>query len=75
MQKEKLLQSYESNTQQNGYWLNQLTGKYQNNEDPTELLGLMEHYQKLDAAAIQQAARKYLNTANLMKVTLFPEKK
>ncbi len=75
VQKEKMLQSYEAGTQQNGYWLNQLTGIYQNNEDPTELLSVAEFYKKLDAEAIQQAAKKYLNTANLMKVTLFPEKK
>ncbi|NOT59980.1 MAG: insulinase family protein, partial [Acidobacteria bacterium] len=75
VQKEKMMQSYEASTQQNGYWLNQLTGKYQNNEDPAELLGVPEFYKKLDATAIQQAAKKYLNTANLIKVTLFPEKK
>ena len=74
-QKETMLREFETNSTQNGYFLSQLVIKYQLGEDPAELLGIPESYRKLDATAIQQAAKKYLNTNSYIKVSLFPEKK
>ncbi|MEK7834224.1 MAG: insulinase family protein, partial [Acidobacteriota bacterium] len=74
-QKEAMLREFETSTTQNGYFLSQLTSKYQLGEDPTGILAVPESYKKLDAAAIQQAAKKYLNTNSYIKVSLFPEKK
>jgi predicted Zn-dependent peptidase len=34
-----------------------------------------EHYKKLDAAMVRQAAQTYLKTDNYVKVTLLPEAK
>jgi len=41
-------------------------------EKPTETA---EFYKKLDADAIKEAAKTYLNTSSYVKVSLFPEKK
>lgn len=73
--KEKLLRDYETNQKQNGYWLSQLSGRYQSGEPVDSLFALSEYYRKLTPAMIQDAAQRYLNPANHVKVTLFPEKK
>ena len=49
--------------------------KYQFGEDVAGLWDVPEFYKKLDAAAIQQAARTYLKGDNEVRVTLLPEKK
>jgi predicted Zn-dependent peptidase len=36
---------------------------------------LPDYFKKLDAPAIQQAAKTYLNMDNRVRVTLLPEKK
>jgi zinc protease len=74
-QKEALGRDFETNSKQNYYLLNQIAFRYQLGEDPAGLWNTPELYKKLDAATIQQAARKYLNTNAFLKVTLFPEKK
>jgi zinc protease len=73
--REKLLRDYETNMKSNGYLAAQLTFKYQYNDDVSTLFGLNEYYKKLTPAAIQEAAKLYLNPANVVKVSLFPEKK
>jgi zinc protease len=73
--REKLLRDYETNQKQNGYWLTQLSGRYQSGEPVDSLFGLTEYYKKLTPALIQDAAKRYLNPANHVTVTLFPEKK
>jgi predicted Zn-dependent peptidase len=39
------------------------------------LFDLASWYQKLTVSAVQDAAKRYLNTSRYVKVTLFPEKK
>jgi len=73
--KETFLRDFESNTKQNTYWLSQISIKYQYGEDPATLLAVPDFYRKIDAATIQQAARQYLNTQRLVRVSLMPEKK
>jgi zinc protease len=73
--REKLLRDYETNQKQNGYWVGQLLNRYQTGEPVDSLFGLTEYYKKLTPALIQAAAKRYLNPANHVKVTLFPEKK
>ena len=36
---------------------------------------MSDYYNKITPALVQQAAKKYLNTNNYVKVTLFPETK
>jgi zinc protease len=73
--REKLLRDYETNQKQNGYWVSQLLMRYQMGDPVDSLFGLTEYYKKLTPALIQDAAKRYLNPANHVKVTLFPEKK
>jgi zinc protease len=70
-----LQRDFETSSKQNGYLLNQLMAKYQVGEDPAGIWTLPELYQKVDAAMIQQAARKYLSGENRIQVTLVPEVK
>jgi len=73
--KEKLLRDLETNRKQNNYLLTQLSSRYQSGEDLATLFSLEEFYTKLTPAMIQDAAKRYLNPQNMVKVTLFPEKK
>ena len=73
--REAFLREWEAGMKQNGYVLSQLVGRYQYGEALDSLFGLDEYYKKLDAATIQRAAQKYLNTNNRLKVMLFPEKR
>jgi len=73
--KETLLREYEQNQKQNGYLLSQIANRYEISEDLTSLFALQDYYNKLTPAIVQEAAKKYLNNANRVEVTLFPEKK
>ncbi len=53
----------------------QLSSRYHAGEDLATLFSLEEFYTKLTPAMIQDAAKRYLNPQNMVKVTLFPEKK
>jgi zinc protease len=70
-----LLREFETNTQSNSYLLTQIGLKYQYGEDPATLWDVPKYYEKLDVAAVQQAAKTYLNVQNCVKVMLVPEKK
>jgi zinc protease len=74
-EKEALIREFETNSKQNGYLLNQISLRYLHGEDPAAIWNVPEFYRKLDAAAIQRAAKLYLNTNRYVKVSLFPEKK
>ena len=73
--REQSLRDFETNSRQNGFLLNQISQKYQYGEDVAGVWEVPDSYRKLDAAAVQQAARTYLDTNNYVKVTLFPENK
>ena len=73
--KQSLHRDFETNTKSNSYLLTQIMLKYQYGEDPATLWEVPKYYDKLDAAAVQQAAKTYLNLQNYVKVTLMPEKK
>ena len=74
-QKEKLLREFETSSTTNGYVLNQIASRYYYGEDPALIWAIPEIYKKLDATAIKDAAKTYLNTSAYVKVSLFPEKK
>ncbi len=74
-EKEALIREFETNSKQNGYLLNQISLRFQNEEDPAGIWLIPDFYRKLDAATIKDAAKLYLNTQSFVKVTLFPEKK
>jgi len=72
--KEGLLRDYETNAKQNSYLLTQIYIRYQVSEDMKDFYAVPEYYSKLTPAAIQEAARAYLNNENYVQVVLFPEK-
>jgi zinc protease len=74
-EKEALQRDFETSSKQNGYLLSQIVGKIETGEDIAGIWDLPEVYKKLNAATIQDAAKKYLNPNNVIKVSLFPEKK
>ena len=74
-EKEALSREFETNSKQNGYLLSQISSRFYYGEDPAGIWMIPDFYRQLDAAAIQEAAKLYLNTQSFVKVTLFPEKK
>jgi zinc protease len=73
-EREALLRDFETSSQDNRFVVDQVSARYQNGEDPDGVWRVTDFYKKLDAAMIQQAAKTYLNAANRITVTLFPEK-
>ncbi|HSO74181.1 MAG TPA: insulinase family protein, partial [Blastocatellia bacterium] len=74
-EKGKLLRDFETNSKLNNYLVNQIALRYQSGEDPVGFWNIPEYYKKIDGTMIQQAAKKYLDLHNYLKVTLLPEKK
>jgi zinc protease len=77
MMREGLLREYESNSQDNGYLLNQISRRYEDRDEAAIAAGddVPTQIQTLTGRAIQRAARTYLNTENYVKVTRMPETK
>jgi zinc protease len=73
--REQLLRDFETSVKQNSYLVWQIYYKYVDREDLKGLFEMPEAYKKLTPAAIQEAARTYLNPGNYVQVTLSPEKK
>jgi zinc protease len=68
-----LLREYELDSQDNGYFLNEIARRYADG-DPVGAGPLPDQIAALTGPAIQQAAQTYLNTSNYVKVTLMPAK-
>jgi zinc protease len=73
--KAKLMRDLETNMKSNAFLRDQLSLRYQSGDDPATLFSIEESYKALTAKTIQDAAKRYLNQANVVKVSLFPEKK
>jgi zinc protease len=75
--REGLLREYESNSQDNGYLLNQISRRYEDRDEAAIAAGedVPTQIKTLTGRAIQRAARTYLNTENYVKVTRMPETK
>jgi zinc protease len=72
--REALLRRHESDLAQNSHLVAELADRYETAEDIGEFFNLPAEYEKLTATGIQDAARRYLDTGNYVRVTLFPEK-
>jgi zinc protease len=68
-----LLREYELDSQDNGYFLNEIARRYADG-DAAGGASLPDQIGALTGPAIQQAAQTYLNTSNYVKVTLMPAK-
>jgi len=73
--KQTFLRDLETNTKQNGFYLTNISLRYQYGEPLDTLFHLEDFYNKLTPATVQQAAKTYFNLKNYVKVELFPEKK
>jgi zinc protease len=72
--REALLRRHETELAQNNLLVAEISARYEVSEDVQEFFDLPQAYQKLTAAAVQDAARRYLDTGNYVRVTLYPEK-
>jgi predicted Zn-dependent peptidase len=68
-----LLREYELDSQENGYFLNDIARRYADG-DMADGTSLPDQIAALTGPAIQQAAQTYLNTSTYVKVTLMPAK-
>ncbi|MGH9410772.1 MAG: M16 family metallopeptidase [Vicinamibacterales bacterium] len=71
-----LLRQFESNIQDNGFLLNQISQRYAESDvvHLNSIANFPDRLGLLTGNDIQQAARTYLNTDRYVKVTLMPEK-
>jgi len=73
--REAQARALEVNLKQNGYWLSQLAFYDQNGEDPHHILSARTLTDRLSAEAVRDAARRYLDGKNYVRVTLYPEER
>lgn len=71
--REGLLREYETNLKKNRYWLNSFYNNYFFERELTEILTYPDLYNSLTPEMIQNAAIKYFNMDNYVKVVLKPE--
>jgi zinc protease len=72
--KEIYLRQHETDLKQNGWWLGQLAAYAQHGEDPRTLLGYPARVRALTPAIVRDAARRWLEGARYVRLTLLPEK-
>jgi zinc protease len=58
----------------NGFWLGWLIARYENADDPVEILKYPELIRQVNPASVKAAANLYLNEKNFIKLLLLPEK-
>ncbi len=66
---------FETSSRQNGWLVNQISLRYEYGEELDSLFHITDYYSALTADAIQDAAKRYLDTNRYVQVTLVPEKK
>ena len=67
------LREYETNLKRNSFWLSNLEYKYYHGESVEDILTYKDLVNHLTLEKIQQAAKKYINTNNYVRVVLYPE--
>src|SRR5579872_851169 len=75
--RDALQHDYETNSLENGYLLGQIARRYENGEiaDLGAVANYPERLTQLTGAVVHDAATKYLDTSNYVKVILMPEGK
>ncbi|HEY0898632.1 MAG TPA: insulinase family protein, partial [Sphingobacteriaceae bacterium] len=66
---------YELQSRDNGFWLGYLRTSYVQNQDPKKFLTYPQTLNKVTVASTKEAAGKFLNGENYMRLVLMPEKK
>jgi len=72
-----LARDHEKKSEENGYLLGQISRRYEDGDGARvgAAVNPAQQISELSGAAIQQAARRYLDTDNYVRVTLIPETK
>jgi zinc protease len=60
---------------ENVFWAGYLGGTSQNGQNPDDILRHVSNLEQVTVESTKQTAAKYLNTSNLLKLILMPEKK
>jgi len=71
--KEAMLRDFETNSEENMYWLGKLKNAKYYNEELLSLNRINEIINGISASRIQQLAKKYFNDDHYLKVILMPE--
>ncbi len=71
--KETLLRDYETNAEQNNYWLRKIKGSLYYQSDLLTIEEINNIIHEISAEDIQRAANKYFNKDHYLKVVLLPE--
>jgi zinc protease len=64
---------YELELRENEFWLNWLTGQYENGDDPAAVFNYPKLINQVTPASVKAAANLYLNENNFIKLLLVPE--
>lgn len=72
--KETYLKAMEKNLKENNSWLGWIQDSYKENTPLSDVLNYKERAAGLNQQIIQDAAKKYFNKNNFIKITLYPEK-
>lgn len=64
----------ETTRKQNDYWLSQLANSYVNGEDPVVNVKVEPLIEKMNAASVQNAARRYFDMKTMTTMVLVPER-
>jgi zinc protease len=65
--------SFETSTNENGYWLAQLVSTYRDDGDPSEILDYLETLDTITQESVREAANTYFDLDNYVQVVLLPE--
>ena len=65
--------SYETNSRENGYWLQRLVSTYQGDGDPSDLNDYLDSLEMITLESVHEAAMTYFDFSNLVRITLMPE--
>jgi zinc protease len=71
--KETWKKKYQDNLQNNGAWLDVLSSAFINQENPEDFLNYEQRVDALTVQDLQNAAKKFFNMNNYIKVVLYPE--
>ena len=73
---ENLLREFERNSQDNGYFLNEIARRYKNGDTANlaAITNVPDRIKMLTAAEVYEAAQTYLDTDRYVKVILMPER-
>jgi zinc protease len=70
---ENFTRTFETDSERNTWWMSQIGYKYQRGETLDDLPTYPESIDALSATDIQEAAQRYFNMGNYVRVTLLPE--